>query len=456
MLNEYEGGTVSNKLLKIDELYLDNYRAFEDFTIKFDEQLTVLIATNGKGKTAILDAVAVAFGTFVNATGLASGVVFHREDVRKFRARDTKSNEMEEAYPLTLKAKGSIDNDDVEWIREFKRPNGATTTKDTKALIEYATSLRTFVSLGTQTNLPLISYYGTGRLWAQKRATKNKKKTETSRLSGYIDCLDAFSSYKAFKSWYEYICKSEFEDYMEAYEYKNANLLNNEFKDIRLALQEAVNEVILKNSGWKDIIYKQKAKSIVMEHTEHGTLSVTQLSDGIRSMIGLVADIAYRTIKLNPHLKNAPKETEGIILVDEIDMHLHPKWQQTVLTDMMKAFPKMQFIVTTHSPQVLSTVKREQIRILDDNKVITPSSHSFGEDSSVLLAEIMGISPLPPLDIVEKRKEYQRAVEDREYDTKHAKSLRQELISNYGETSTFIIQTDMLIRKFEALKKVGK
>jgi len=447
---------MSNKLLKINELYLDNYRAFEDFTINFDEQLTVLVATNGKGKTAILDAIAVAFGTFVNATGLAKGVVFHREDVRRFKARDTDSNEMEEKYPLTLEVHGSIDSYDINWRREFKKPNGATTVKDTKPLIKYGEKLRESVVHRESTDLPLISYYGTGRLWAQKRASKNKKENETSRLSGYIDCLDAFSSYKAFTSWYEYICKSEFEMQMEAYEYKNINMLDNEFKYIRLALQEAVNQVIHKNSGWKDIVYRQKAKAIIMDHSEHGELSVAQLSDGIRSMIGLVADIAYRTIKLNPHLNNAPKETSGIILIDEIDMHLHPKWQQTVLPDMMKAFPKMQFIVTTHSPQVLSTVKKEQIRILGDNEVVTPSSHSLGEDSSVLLAEIMGVSPLPPLEIVEKRKEYQRVVEDRKYHTDHAKTLRQELVNNYGETSTFIIQTDMLIRKFEALKKVGK
>jgi predicted ATP-binding protein involved in virulence len=447
---------MSNKLLKINKLYLDNYRAFEDFTIDFDDQLTVLVATNGRGKTAILDAIAVAFGTFINATGLANGVVFHREDVRRFKARETQSNEMEEKYPLTLRVNGYIDNSNIEWIREFKKPNGATTTKDTKLLVNYGEKIRNIVSHGENINLPLISYYGTGRLWAQKRATENKKKSETSRLSGYIDCLDSFSSYKAFSSWYEYICKSEFEIKMEALEKENLQLLDNEFSDIRKALQEAVNQIIQNNSGWKDIIYKQKSESIVMQHTQNGELSVTQLSDGIRSMVGLVADIAYRTIKLNPHLKNAPQETSGIILIDEVDMHLHPKWQQTVLTDLIKAFPNMQFIVTTHSPQVLSTAKREQIRILDDNRVITPSSHSFGEDSSVLLAEIMGISPLPPLEIVEKRKEYQRVVEDREYDSQSAKALREELINNYGETSTFIIQTDILIRKFEALKKVGK
>lgn len=447
---------MGNQLLKINELYLDNYRAFEDFTITFDKQLTVLIATNGKGKTAILDAVAVAFGTFVNATGLANGVTFHREDVRRFKARDTDSNEMEEKYPLTLKANGYIDNNDMEWIREFKKPNSSLTTKDTKELVEYGEKIRNLVSHGEEINLPLISYYGTGRLWAQKRTTINKKKSETSRLSGYIDCLDSLSSYKSFKFWYEYICKSEFEIKIEALEKEYKILPDNEFTNIRASLQEAVNQVIQQHSGWEDIVYKQQAESIIMKHSQHGELLVSQLSDGIRSMIGLVADIAYRAIKLNPHLKNAPKETSGIVLIDEIDMHLHPKWQQTVLTDLIKAFPKMQFIVTTHSPQVLTTVKREQIRVLKENEVITPSSHSFGEDSSVLLAEIMDISSFPPLEIVDKREEYQGLVEDRDYNTSDAQSLRKELIDNYGETNTFIIQMDMLIHKFESMKKVGK
>ena len=98
----------------------------------------------------------------------------------------------------------------------------------------------------------------------------------------------------------------------------------------------------------------------------------------------------------------------------------------------------------------------QQIRLLRDNEVITPSKHSFGEDSSVLLAELMNVSPLPPLDIVEKRKEYQRLIENREYESERAIKLQKELIENYGENSEFIIQTQMLIRRFEALKKVGK
>ena len=447
---------MSHKLLKINKLYLDNYRCFKDFTIDFHDQLTVLVATNGKGKTAILDAIAVAFGTFVNSTGLARGSVFHRSDVQKIKARETKTNEMEEVYPLVLEANGLINNEVTHWSRELHKPKGATTTKDTKSLIQYGQDIRNKVVHKVDEIIPLISYYGTGRLWGLKKITLNKKQHETSRLSGYIDCLDPLSSYKSFESWYVDICLAELELKIEEIEKNNLDISNNEFTSIRKSIQQAVNHIVEKNTGWKDIVYKKRAETIVAQNETFGELSLMQLSDGIRNMIGLVADIAYRAVKLNPHLENAPKQTPGIVLIDEVDMHLHPKWQQTVLTDLTKAFPNIQFIVTTHSPQVLSTVKKEQIRILGENVVSTPSTHSFGEDSSVLLAELMNVSPLPPLEIVEKRKEYQRLIEDREYESPRAKQLQKELIENYGENSEFIIQTEMLIRRFEALKKVGK
>ena len=447
---------MSNNLLKINKLYLDNYRCFKDFTIDFHDQLTVLVATNGKGKTAILDAIAVAFGTFVNSTGLARGSVFNRSDVQKIKARETKTNEMEEVYPLVLEANGLINNEVTHWSRELHKPKGAITTKDTKPLIQYGQDIRNKVVHKVDEIIPLISYYGTGRLWGLKKITLNKKQHETSRLSGYIDCLDPLSSYKSFESWYVDICLAELELKIEEIEKNNLDISNNEFTSIRKSIQQAVNHIVEKNTGWKDIVYKKRAETIVAQNETFGELSLMQLSDGIRNMIGLVADIAYRAVKLNPHLENAPKQTPGIVLIDEVDMHLHPKWQQTVLTDLTKAFPNIQFIVTTHSPQVLSTVKKEQIRILGENVVSTPSTHSFGEDSSVLLAELMNVSPLPPLEIVEKRKEYQRLIEDREYESHRAKQLQKELIENYGENSEFIIQTEMLIRRFEALKKVGK
>lgn len=447
---------MENNLLRIDKLIVDSYRCFNHLEITFDKQLTVLVASNGKGKTAILDAIAVAFGTFVNATGYAKGAVFHREDVRLIRARETQSKEMEAQYPLTLECTGLIQNEQVSWNREFRTPKSATTTKDTKPLIEYGKSFINSVFDENKSIFPVISYYGTGRLWATKKLTKNKKKYSTSRLSGYIDALDPQSSYKAFAEWFEYVCKSEFETIMEAHESSHV-LTENEFSKMKQAVQRAVNTVISHVSGWSNITYRQKADTIVAMHEREGEIPVAQLSDGIRSVIGLVADIAYRAIKLNPHLEeNAVEQTPGLILIDEVDMHLHPAWQQTILSDLIKAFPLMQFVVTTHSPQVLTTAKREQIRLVNGKEVFLPPTHTWGEQSSTLLADIMGVSPWPPLEIVEKRKHYQRLVEDKEYDSPVAQQLRNELEANYGSNHEFFLQADLLIRRYEALKKAGQ
>lgn len=446
---------MNNKLL-IKELHLQSYRPFEDFKIDFDDQLTVLVAPNGKGKTAVLDAVAVAFGTFVNSTGMAKGTAFNRSDVRKIKVRETELNEMEAQYPLIMYCKGTINEQEIDWDRSFNSPKSATTIRNTRPLITYGEEINSFVKQGIENTIPLISYYGTGRLWGNKKLTKKKQNYSSSRLSGYVDCLDPLSSYKAFAEWFEYICKSEFEQKMEALE-SSKEVKDNEFTHMKKAVQNAVNIVLDKNCGWKNIVYKQKANTIVAEHEIEGELAVSLLSDGIRNMIGMVADIAYRATKLNPHLKDkAAEQTPGIVLIDEVDMHLHPKWQQTVLTDLIEAFPLIQFIVTTHSPQVLSTVKRYQIRILGMDGGVIPTSHTLGEKSSSLLSDIFGASPWPPLEIVKQLKEYLRLVEDKEYDSQNAKELRVVLEQNYGKNHEYLIEADMLIQRYEALKKFGK
>lgn len=114
-------------------------------------------------------------------------------------------------------------------------------------------------------------------------------------------------------------------------------------------------------------------------HETMGVLPLEALSDGTRSVISMAADLAYRMVRLNPDLgARAALETPGIVLIDEVDMHLHPSWQQAVVYDVRKAFPNVQFIVTTHSPQVLSTVPAEAIRILRwDNNLINIDKPAF-------------------------------------------------------------------------------
>lgn len=135
-------------------------------------------------------------------------------------------------------------------------------------------------------------------------------------------------------------------------------------------MRRPINEC-LAPAGCTDVGFSHAREELVATHAEHGELPVSLLSDGIRNMTGMVADIAFRATKLNPHLgARASLETGGIVLIDEIDMHLHPAWPQAVLGGLRRTFPNLQAIVTSHSPQVIRTVPAECIRVLDNGKVV--------------------------------------------------------------------------------------
>ncbi len=116
----------------------------------------------------------------------------------------------------------------------------------------------------------------------------------------------------------------------------------------------------------------------------------SNLSDGQRIMLTLVGDLARRAATLNPHLGiAAARETPGVVLIDELDLHLHPKWQRRIVKDLKLTFPSLQFIATTHSPQLIGEVLPEEIRRLDNHNASIPP-HSFGLDSSRVIEELMG------------------------------------------------------------------
>ena len=112
-------------------------------------------------------------------------------------------------------------------------------------------------------------------------------------------------------------------------------------------------------------------------------------------MLALVMGFARRLAQANPHLEN-PLDAEAILLIDEIELHLHPKWQQTVLRDLRRTFPKTQIIVTTHSPQILTTVESKHIRILNDGKVFSAPPATYGAEASRLLKDVLGVPVRPP------------------------------------------------------------
>lgn len=160
-------------------------------------------------------------------------------------------------------------------------------------------------------------------------------------------------------------------------------------------------------------------------------IPLTQMSDGYKSTISLVADIAYRMAILNPQFSNdVIKNTDGVVLIDEVDLHLPPAWQQRILDDLHTIFPKVQFIVSTHAPAVIHSITSEHLRILKDNDVEASPLESYGKDVNGIFRAVMGV-PERPAVVMERFQAFHDALNDEDYEK--AESMLNELEKLIGD-----------------------
>jgi len=445
----------------LQQIEISNYRCFQHLTVDLDEKLTVLIAKNGAGKTSVLDAIAVALGTFVGSfyTGKSGGI--DNDDVR-LMLTNPHLNAMEPQYPSAIMAAGEVDGIPIRWARRLNTPKSGTTIKEALPLTVIGKRMQQSVTENQSVLLPLVAYYGTGRLWKQKKKTE-KKVFESgfySRTSGYRDCLDPASSYKFFEDWFRYAARADSDLRNQQRERLGSRYVETEtpFSPLITAVQEAVDEC-LQISGWHSIKWSFTQQSVVMTHADHGVLAVGQLSDGVRNMIALVADIAYRMVHINPSLgRHAVKETPALVLIDEVDMHLHPEWQQIVLGSLMRAFPRAQLVVTTHSPQVITSIHRANVRVLDENVdgddvAAIPQARTYGRSNAEVMQSVMHVAPEPSIQETEQLGRYMSLVEQSDWRSGEVSDLRTVLESALGADHASLIRADMIIRRREAMSR---
>jgi predicted ATP-binding protein involved in virulence len=437
-----------DKNLRLDHLRVVNFRCFSELEIAFHQSLTVLVANNGQGKTAILDAIATALGPFVGGFDEGKDCYFERDDIRLIRASG--SNRMELADGgIALMARGLIDYHELPWSRELSGPKSRTTRKGASLLTQFAKKLQSQVRReaegGTSgTCLPIVAYYGTDRLWNIRRLPY-KPLPRTSRMVGYTHCLESGSDFHLMAEWFRYWSYASIEHRHKAQQEGKLTEIS-EADNALEAVRNAIN-LCLKPSGWGDIDFSLERQEIVARHPQHGELPVGMLSDGIRNMLTLVADIAFRTVKLNPNLgPDAAVKTHGIVLIDEIDMHLHPAWQQTVLSALLEAFPKIQFVVTTHSPQVVSTAPDECVRVIDEGAVHAAPHGTEGAESSRVLKRVFGVDPRPAKNSVAiDLKRYLSLVDQDQWASVEALELRQKLDEAFKGEEPALLEADLLV-----------
>lgn len=459
--------------MHLKQLTLGNYRCFESLQIDFHPELTVLIAPNGSGKTTVLDAARVALWPYVKGFDLGSqagkSATIQIADVRLAPQAD---GNMEPQLPSRIEAIGTWETDSTErtWVQSRERVKPGTNTladAGAKQLTAFANQLEQQLRGANNTvTLPLVSYLGTSRLWFEGRFTSTAEDvvlntSDYSRSSGYLNCLAYSSSFKAFTAWYGWIFRSYREEQIRALEQgRPLDETGQRFATIIDVITRAVDTLVSETTGWHGLEYKaSQHQQLVMHHAQFGSMPVDMLSDGVRNAIAMVADLAYRAYKLNPHLgADAALETPGVALIDEVDMFLHPSWQQTIAGALRRAFPRLQFIVTTHSPQVLSTVRRENIRVLgpdsSGNLIATePLAHTYGEPSGDVMQSVMLVDPQPP---VAEKADLQRLtewVDQGRYQDDAALRLMNQLTQALGEQHPQLQRLRRSIQRQEALRR---
>lgn len=419
--------------MKLEKIRITNYRCFKDADIEFDDHATLIVGKNGAGKTAILDAVAVAVSTFL--LGIDGGVSrsISKDDARyEFHDLDG-TVDPQHQFPVSIESIGDcLDNCDVKWMRSLNSESGNTTVKEARELTNISKDAQKRIMTGDKSLiLPLISYYGTERLYVQKKEKKNiKSLTEFKRQVGYVDCMAAESNEKLMLNWFQIQTLKSLQEQQRTGKVEKSLLLK--------AVESAICKCFERISGSKnaDIVFDLDTHRLVLnfEGTD-GSLqkfAMDEMSDGYKNTLSMIGDIAYRMAVLNPMLGDKVlEETTGVVVIDEIDLHLHPQWQQTIISDLNTIFPKIQFIVSSHAPAVINSVAKEQIRILDNGEIYMPAAQTYGRDANSILREVMKVSERPA-DIKQRMNLFYSYMDENNY--KEADKVLTEIEAIVGTT----------------------
>ncbi len=389
--------------MRIDQLIINNFRCFEQKEFSFHPEFNLIVGINGTGKTTILDALSISMATWLlgfksklEKRGIESGdprlaILRHdgsgsydgmeRHEGRVTTVGDEEKPRFAEQYPVVISAAGEVMGGSLNWARSKESEGGRTRYGDAIELIRLAKKADDIVRTGRAATLPLVAYYGTMRLWQEPRKLKQKSrisspdtladKKKITRLEGYRHSIDPRISARNLISWFA----------RQAWVTFRSGRETGSLQVVRAAVLGCMEDC-------NDLYFDPEQGELIVDIERQGLQPFANLSDGQRCMLSLVADIAQKTEWLNPHLgENALKETPGVVLIDELDLHLHPKWQRRVIEDLRRTFPKIQFIATTHSPFLIQTLRPGELIMLDGE---TETSYS-GRGIEEVVRYIMGV-----------------------------------------------------------------
>ncbi|MFA7239987.1 MAG: AAA family ATPase [Sulfuricellaceae bacterium] len=389
--------------MRIDHLHVQNFRCFVEADFDFSPRFNLLVGINGSGKTSLLKAIVSAITTPFNWT--QRGVVWpHAEEASARLALIEMQGKIrfDRCYPVRLEADGEVCGQPRSWWVAKDGPTSQPSWEHT--IFSVISNEAAKIAQSGIGALPIAAFYSSERQWRLTGTSPEKAATtQESRFDAYKSWSDAAQDMKGLETWI--IAKS-----LERLEEVANGQVGQDSRDDELSL---VNLAIAQAlEGAKGLRYDIKHRRLVLDWQIGDPAPFEALSDGQKAMCTLVADIARRMCLLNPQLgSNVLKETPGIVLIDELDMHLHPAWQRRIAQVLKGAFPKVQFFAASHSPQIIGELPAHEILLLRDGKMQGHPERAFGLDSSKVLEEVMG-APAQDAQVAAQLAEIRQALDD--------------------------------------------
>jgi predicted ATP-binding protein involved in virulence len=432
--------------MKLQSIHVHNFRRFKGAqTVELDPSLTVIAAVNGAGKTTLLDAAALLLGPFLTRIPKVSGnnltdddICLMHDNVEPFAAlRGATIAEAEAPQdspllnPLRWDRVKRVDQSKATEKKtdEALRQNSLRGQQDILRLADY------FIEHVKDSGLfPVLAYYGTGRAILDVPERRRGFGKDFPRFTAYAGCLSPRTN---FRKLFEYFYFLEDTERREKVERGNLDYQNAQLTAVRQAITSFLPEYTNPHTVLKPLRFMLDSVN------DHMPYSIEMLSDGYKTSLAMVMDIAIRMVEANPDAGVEALQASGIVLIDEIELHLHPSWQQRIIGDLRKTFPKVQFICTTHSPQVLSTVPPECIRTISESGVVAMTTcKTYGAESKRILEELMHVESRPPIHKEELR-QFIQITDAGDWSSERYHELRSLLVNSLGETDPVLIEADI-------------
>lgn len=377
--------------MRIERLTVQNFKKFADQTFTLHPQFTLLVGENGSGKTTVLDALAVAIGVWLVKTPdtmlNSSRRNILKGEIRLEPSREGDRIQFQQCRPVFVKVTGQIgERDNLTWNRQITTEGKITNNAEAEAALAVISDIYSRDAKGEHVLCPVLAYYGAGRAWlpSNERKKGEARGGPARRWAAFYDCFNERIRFTELADWF-----------------KRETIAIGNRKGRKRPGFEVVQKAIIGCVPDADAVWFDPDREEIILSIGGNAQPFDNLSAGQRMMLALVADIAIKAVtqnafllppdELGPEDELLPRllqKTPGVVLIDELDVHLHPRWQRRVATDLKRTFPGIQFVCTSHSPQVIGEVSRDEVRLLEPEGIMPPSV-ARGADSNWILDHIM-------------------------------------------------------------------